>query len=281
MKEQKILQLYGLKWNPFLPDVPDEALMKSHETDQFCFSVENLVMDGGFAMITGEPGLGKSVSLHILYNRLNGIRELKVGEITRPQSNLTDFYRELSDIFGVELNVRNCFGSFKSLREKFRSHLNTTLLRPVVIIDDAQEAPSVVLKELRILASDKFDSKTILTIILAGDHTLPPRFTNDDLMTIGTRIKARLNLKPWSKEELKHLLSFAIEKAGNPNLMSDGLKNSLPEHALGVPRIMMNMANQILYLGVSKETSVLDEKLLFELVDQINPKINSKQRRNL
>ena len=56
---KKLLALYGLKWNPFLADVPPEALFVSPGVDSFAFRLENLVREGGFALITGDPGTGK------------------------------------------------------------------------------------------------------------------------------------------------------------------------------------------------------------------------------
>ena len=66
MTDKKLLALYGLKWNPFLPDIPTEALWYPPYVDDFVFRLENLVMDGGFALISGEPGLGKSKLLQLV-----------------------------------------------------------------------------------------------------------------------------------------------------------------------------------------------------------------------
>ncbi len=53
---KKLLSLYGLKWNPFAPEVPVEAFHVGARLDSFCWRVEQLVGEGGFALVTGPPG---------------------------------------------------------------------------------------------------------------------------------------------------------------------------------------------------------------------------------
>ena len=123
MSLKKIHALYGLKWNPFAQDIPAEAIVKSTRFDQFCYRVESLTLEGGFALITGESGLGKSVCLRALSDHLSRIPEVTVGEISRPQSGLSDFYREMAGVFGIDLRVSNRYGGYKALREKWRHHI--------------------------------------------------------------------------------------------------------------------------------------------------------------
>ncbi len=89
-----LLSLYGLKFNPFRPDVPIDALYTSPQIDSFLRRVELGVADGGFAMITGEPGTGKSVALRLLAERLRALPDVLVGTLEHPQSRTMDFYRE-------------------------------------------------------------------------------------------------------------------------------------------------------------------------------------------
>lgn len=101
---KKLLSLYGLKWNPFAPDLPVEALRISGQVESFFWRIENAhVREGGFALITGDPGTGKSVALRVLAERLGRLRDVTVGALTHPQSALADFYREMGDVFGVPL----------------------------------------------------------------------------------------------------------------------------------------------------------------------------------
>ena len=145
MELQQLQALYGLKWNPFSSEVPTQALRKTPRIDSFCHRVETLVIDGGFAMITGEPGSGKSATLRILAERLGSMRDLSVAVLSRPQGGMVDFYREIGMTFGFSANISNRWGSYRSLREKWLAHIESTLLRPVLLIDEAQETPAPVL----------------------------------------------------------------------------------------------------------------------------------------
>src|SRR5438046_2740857 len=107
--------LYGLKFNPFLPDVPVEALYTSPTVDAFLRRVELGIADGGYVMATGDPGTGKSVAMRLLAKRLESLRDVVVGTIEHPQSRTLDFYRELGDLFGVPLQAHNRWGGFKAL----------------------------------------------------------------------------------------------------------------------------------------------------------------------
>jgi len=110
-----LLALYGLKWNPFSPELPIEAVYVSPRVENFCWRIEQaLIREGGFAMIHGDPGSGKSVALRLLAQRLSRLPDITVGVITHPQSSLVDFYRELGDIFAVPLKPHNRWGGFKS-----------------------------------------------------------------------------------------------------------------------------------------------------------------------
>lgn len=271
------LALYGLKWNPFSSELPTEGLHTSAATENFCWRIENaLVREGGFALITGDPGTGKSVTLRLLAERLDQLRDITVGAITHPSSNLADFYREMGDVFGVELRPHNRWGGFKALRERWLAHLESTLLRPILLIDEAQEMPSSVLNELRLLSSMQFDSRLLLSIVLAGDGRLANKLRRDDLLPLGSRIRVRLHLEYASREELMACLKHLQSTAGNASLMTQELSRTLCDHAVGNYRVLTTMAGELLATAAQREITQLDEKLFLELFG--NPTNASRQR---
>ena len=153
MIDKTLLALYGLIYNPFLPALPPEARWSLPGAESFVRRLETLVPHGGFVLLTGEPGYGKSKTLQWIAKRLGQLPDLTVGVIERPQSRTADFYRELGDLFGVSLNPSNRYGGFKALRIRWQAHCEATLQRPVLLIDEAQEMSSDCLTELRLLQS--------------------------------------------------------------------------------------------------------------------------------
>ena len=269
---RKLLALYGLKFNPFAPELPTEALWIAPEVENFLWRIQfALVREGGFALITGESGSGKSVTLRLLSERLAAEPDLVVGAISRPQANVADFYRELGDVFGVPLRPHNRWGGAKALRERWTLHLDTTLLRPLLLVDEAQELAPPVAAELRLLSSTRFDSRQLLSVVLAGDLRLQDKLRHQDLVPLGNRVRTRLALQPASVEQLQDALKHLLNAAGNSALMTDELIVTLCEHALGNYRVLLTTAAELLVAAAQNESSQIDEKLYFELFSPAPP----------
>jgi type II secretory pathway predicted ATPase ExeA len=272
-----LLAIYGLKFNPFSPELPTTALHLTPAVEQFCWRIEqSLIREGGFALIQGDPGTGKSAVLRVLDERLRQLPDLHVGAITHPSSKLADFYREMGELFAVDLKPHNRWGGFKLLRERWLAHLQTTLLRPVLLIDEAQEMHPTVLNELRLLTSMQFDSRTLLSVILAGDGRLAAMLRREDLLPLGSRIRTRLTLEYASREALVACLEHVQQCAGNASLMSAELMKTLAEHALGNYRVLTTMAAELLAQAARLERPQLDESLYLEVFGALPG--NARQR---
>ena len=57
--------------------------------------------------------------------------------LSYPSANLADFYRQMGDLFGVDLRPHNRWRGFTDLRARWLAHLDATHMRPVLLIDEA------------------------------------------------------------------------------------------------------------------------------------------------
>ena len=266
---QKLLALYGMKWNPFSSDLPTEAIYVPARVESFCWRIEHAqIREGGFAMIHGDPGTGKSVALRLLADRLARLPDITVGAINHPQSNLADFYREMGDIFGVPLRPHNRWGGFKALREAWLVHLETKRRRAILLVDEAQEMSPAALSELRLMASAQFDSQPLLCIVLAGDARLIEKLRREELIPLGSRIRTRLATEHASRDELQACLKHLLSAAGNASLMTTKLQHTLCDHAAGNYRILTTMAAELLAAAAQRDLPQLDEKLYLDVFAQ-------------
>ena len=119
--------------------------------------------------------------------------------------------------------------------------------------------------ELRLLSSLQFDSRILLSVVLAGDNRLTNKLRRDDLLPLGSRIRTRLLMEYAGRDELMACLKHLQVSAGNASLMTAGLINTLAEHALGNYRVLTTMAAELLATAARLERPRLDEQLYLEV----------------
>jgi len=267
MKHKDLLSFYGLKWNPFSPGTPIDGLSLNKKIESFCWRVESIILDGGYSVLVGNSGTGKSITLRFLAHRLEEIKDLNIGIISRPQSSISDFYRELSDIYSISFKNNNRWNSYQSLRKKWLDHLNSGLFRPVLIIDEAQEMSVDVLNEIRLMSSVSLDSRIVLAVIFSGDLRLLEQLRQPQLIPLSSRIRVKQLQELASKNELELLLTEILSKAGNATIFNNELIKILADQAMGNYRSLMIMANTLLQEGVQREIVQLTEQHYFEVFD--------------
>ena len=142
--------------------------------------------------------------------------------LTRPQASLADFYRELGELFAAPLSPHNRWASAKALREKWHNHIEGSLYRPALLIDEAQEMSASVFSELRLLSSADLDSRSILTVILAGDGRLAERLDSPDLWPLASRVRSRLRAEALPASAVAGLSQPSAQSRRQPQTPEPG-----------------------------------------------------------
>jgi type II secretory pathway predicted ATPase ExeA len=109
------------------------------------------------------------------------------------------------------------------------------------------------------------DSRSILTVVLAGDDRLCARFETPELLPLASRIRTRLRTAALPPADLLTGLQHLLAAAGNPRLLTPGLQQTLCEHAAGNLRLLMNMAHELFVTACNQNLDALDEKLYLQV----------------
>src|ERR1035438_4224906 len=160
----------------------------------------------------------------------------------------------MGDLFGLELRPHNRWAGARVLRERWQTHIDASLARPVLVVDEAQEMLSTVLSEMRLLCSTKLDSHILLTVVLAGDGRLAERLRSDEFLPLASRMRVRLAIERATPQELQDCLRHALQQAGAQTLMTAELIVTLCDHAQGNLRALMIMADELLNAAAHRES---------------------------
>lgn len=260
MSPSHSLSRQALRFDPFTRGAPLDACLLTARVEHFCRRVSIQARSGGFCLVSGDPGVGKSVALRQLHRAMADIPDVACAILIRPQASIPDMYRELGEHFGVELRPSNRWLGTKGLRQRWREQFDGSLHRPLLLVDEAQEMRADVLNELRLLTTGELDSNALLTVVLAGDSRLDQHLTKPDLLPLASRIRVKLALGPREPEELAMYLRHGLTAAGNPALMTPELIDVLAQHAAGNLRALMHLASDLLELAVEEDLGELDEE---------------------
>ena len=163
------------------------------------------------------------------------------------------------------MRPHNRFAGAKILRQRWQAHIQGTLSRPVLVVDEAQEMQTAVLAELRLLASTDLDSNILLTVVLAGDGRLAERLRSDEFLPLASRVRVRLPIERATPQDLQACLGHALRQAGAPTLMTAEVIAAICDHAQGNPRALMIMAAELLEAAAQRDARQIDETLFFEV----------------
>ena len=236
---------------------------------------------GGFVLITGEVGTGKTT---ILRNLLKNIPDdMSTAFILNPRLSVIELLETVCD----ELKISTKEQQSKSIKH-YVDCLNAYLLKnyeqdrsAVLIIDEAQNLSTTVLEQIRLLTNIETDHKKLLQIILIGQPELEEILSRDELRQLAQRITARYHLKPLSKKETRTYITHRLRIAGSDSsIFTDGAIGTIFRSTGGIPRLINLVSDRALLGAYALNRETIDSALIRESRKEVFG-INSKNKLSL
>ncbi|MFC1672917.1 ExeA family protein, partial [Pseudomonadota bacterium] len=194
---------FGIRENPFsiIPD-PHYLFMSQRHQEALAHLLYGVGESGGFVLLSGEVGTGKTTICRALIEQLP--ENVDLALILNPKLDGPELMASICD----EMRIPYPLGT-KSLKDFF-DFMNRHLLEahargrnPVLMIDEAQNLSDEVLELIRLLTNLETAEKKLLQIILVGQPELNHLLAEPKHRQTAQRITARYHLFPLGLVETR------------------------------------------------------------------------------
>jgi len=228
---------------------------------------------GGFVMVTGEVGTGKTTLLRNVVKQTPP--DLDVAFILNPRLTVRELLASLCDELGIAYDPDST-ASVKQYVDLITRHLLETHRSgrsTVMIIDEAQNLSPAVLEQVRLLTNLETDDRKLLRIILIGQPELKEMLERQDLRQLAQRITARYHLGSLSRQDTYAYIMHRMSRAGgNPHAFSSAALRRIYSLSKGTPRLINVIADRSLLgaytLGKHQVTAPIVSRAAREVLGQ-------------
>ncbi len=233
------LNYFGFAEAPFsiAPDPRYLYMTRSHQ-EALAHLLYGVNGDGGFVLLTGEVGAGKTTVCRCLLEQIP--ETCDVAYIFNPRLTVEELLSTICAELGITYPTGNT--SIKVFVDCINAHLldaNARGRHTVLIIDEAQNLSADVLEQMRLLTNLETNQRKLLQIILLGQPELAQMLQRPAMRQLAQRIVARYHLGPLSKPEVAAYVRHRLAVAGSERqLFPEALMGRLYRLSNGVPRVI-------------------------------------------
>lgn len=265
-------QYFGLTEAPFSIAVnPRYLFMSARHRDALAHLLYGVGTGGGFILLTGEVGTGKTTINRCLLEQLPP--DTDVAMILNPALNSIELLATVCDELGIEYDPDKY--TLKTLTDKLQSYLldnHGKGRKTVLLIDEAQHLGFDVLEQIRLLTNLETNREKLLQIILIGQPELAQMLARPELRQLNQRITARYNLDPLNLDETGAYIHHRLQVAGmSPErvIFPTSVVRGIYKASRGIPRVINVLCDRMLLGAYGRNNYRVDHAMLSLAVKEV------------
>jgi general secretion pathway protein A len=258
-------QYFGLNEAPFSIAVnPRYLFMSARHRDALAHLLYGVGAGGGFILLTGEVGTGKTTINRCLLEQLP--HDTDIAIILNPALNAMELLATACDEFGIGYDVdKHTLKTLTDSLHKFLLDNHGRGRKTVLMIDEAQHLDFDVLEQIRLLTNLETNSEKLLQIILIGQPELAQLLARPELRQLNQRITARYNLEPLNQSETGAYIHHRLQVAGmtpDREIFPPGVVRAIYRRTRGIPRLINVLCDRMLLGAYGRNKSKADMAML-------------------
>ena len=249
---------YGFTEKPFnlTPD-PKYLYLSARHTEAFAHLEFGRRERGGFVVITGEVGTGKTTLARYFLGRLEN--QTATAVVLYPALTAPELLRSILQ----DLHVSAEGSSLKDLVDALHRFLLEARAQGrdvVLLIDEAQDLSPEVLEQIRLISNLETDTEKLIQIVLLGQSELHEMLSRRELRQLAQRVTARYHLNPLNRQETEAYIRHRLAVAGGEGKVafSSGALAVIHRLSGGIPRLVNLIGDRALLAGYVKGTREID-----------------------
>lgn len=263
---------FGLHSQPFsIAPNPDFLYLSGRHAEALAHLRYGLGDAGGFVLLTGEVGTGKTTVSRALLQELDEQTELAF--ILNPTLSELELLATICD--ELRIRYKKSDASLKLLGDKIKNRLlknHQQGKQTLLIIDEAQHLQPVVLEQLRLLTNLETNSRKLLQVILIGQPELQQLLQRSDLRQLAQRITARYHLMPLTEAEVQQYLSYRLKVAGSERPVFEAAAvRQLFQRSQGIPRLLNLLADRAMLAAFARQKPLVGKAEVQQAAKEILP----------
>jgi general secretion pathway protein A len=267
---------FGLNEIPFsiAPD-PLYLYMSERHREALAHLQYGIKRDGGFVLLTGEVGAGKTTLCRSLLEQLP--EGVDVAFVFNPKVSVIELLETICDELRIDREEQ---GSIKNLVDRLNTYLlaaNARGRKTVLFIDEAQNLSTDVLEQLRLLTNLETNRYKLLQIVLLGQPELLSILNRQEMRQFSQRITARYHLGPLDAEEMGSYVRHRLEIAGcNRPLFPENLSKTLWRLTGGIPRLINLICDRALLGAYTLNRQQVNRRILRQAAQEVLGRLQSQ-----
>jgi len=260
---------YGLNEAPFSIAPNPKYLFLSSQHQQAISHLQYCLKEGGgFVLLTGEVGTGKTTLARSLLAQLPS--ETNIASILNPTLSEVELLATLCDELDISYPKEPTLKQLTDVISDFLLDNHRAGRSTLLVIDEAQHLRAEVLEQLRLLTNLETDHKKLLQVVLIGQPELQQLLKQQHLRQLAQRITARYHLTPLGLQDVSAYIAHRLHIAGRDSvLFSKSACNYIHRLSGGIPRLINLICDKSLLQAYGAQLSLIDKKTVRDIAGEI------------
>jgi general secretion pathway protein A len=259
-----LLAWFGLKNFPFDKNLKTQETLNTEPLQECTARLDYIKRRGGILLLTGDPGVGKTLALR---RYVAGLNENLFKPFYTPLSTLSraDLLYHLNRMLGLPARLSKS-AVYSQIQKGFLESKENSGKTVFLIIDEAHLLQTGPLEELRLLTNFKMDSYDPFVLVISGQSDLRRTMEFAVMEPLNQRIAIRYHMPGLTPPETKLYVAHHLKLAGAKEpLLDEPALEAVHQVSFGIPRKIGALVEQALTFAMFDQKRTITAEMILKV----------------